>query len=178
MIPDFAVFLFYFTMLCKSDFLTSTPAPNPCSSNIPTSEISEISLRYIRHYGLLYERENSRQIKRETVFSNNGYAQKTGNEIKRDGEEKRQEKQIVYRAILTKQQFEKLANITAENNFFSENDSKERMSEADNFFLKAVYSGGEKEIQTSNLGKDTVAVTEILKAFRALENELIWIAER
>ena len=188
LVPILIVFLFILTIfgsaaflvylpICRSGFPSFTSSLNPCSSGVPVSEISEISLRNVRFYGLLHDRKNNKQIQSKIAFFNNGSAQKIESEITHDEEGKRKDKRSVYRAVLTGEQFERLAKVVVENDLFNETDSKERISESDNLFLKVIYSGGQREIQTSNLGKDTFAVAETLKAFRALENEVIWIKE-
>lgn len=77
------------------------------------------------------------------------------------------------KAVITNEQFERLASSLVENDFFNQTDSTERISEGDNS-LKVKFSGKEKEIKTSNIGKDTPQIEKIINDFKTLEATLNW----
>lgn len=80
-------------------------------------------------------------------------------------------------AAMSAEQFEKLAKICADNDIVSAADSSENRSEAGTT-LTIDYDGTVKTIVTSNLGKDSATVANVLKAFKELESTVRWAAAR
>lgn len=75
---------------------------------------------------------------------------------------------------ITREQFAALAEAFISNDFMNEPDSKTSSSLPTKFTLTIKYSSGEKEIQTSNSGKDTPESAAMLQAFNNLENQIVW----
>ncbi len=69
--------------------------------------------------------------------------------------------------VISKEQFEKLAKITVDNDFLNELDSTETISESQKS-LTITYTTGEKKIIISNVGKDSPAVENILGTIMSL----------
>lgn len=90
-----------------------------------------------------------------------GTAFKTENAINYD--DGRKQPPTLFQDVISKEQFEKLAKITVNNDFLSELDSTETISESQHS-LTITYTTGEKKIILSNGGKDTPEVENIMVA--------------
>lgn len=112
-------------------------------------------------------------------FSKDGTAVKISDILENDekGAEKNRQK-IEYTGTIAQDQFARLAEVLIENDFFNRQDSRETVTDANNYNLKITYSGingdGIKRIETNNTGKDTPEIEAILQAFANLQNQVVW----
>lgn len=140
------------------------------SGSVSASEVSKITYSTWQHNGLLYSGDGYVQSNQIT-FSNDGTA--VQNSLKNYDDGKRTDETAVSDASITADQFQRLAEIIAENDFFNEPDSIERISERD-ATLTVNYSGGVKAVKTSNTAKDTPEIKAILQVFDNLRNQINW----
>lgn len=82
-----------------------------------------------------------------------------------------------YTGAFAPEKFATLAQVLVEEDFTGEEDSKTSTSLPISCLLKITYSSGEKQIKTSNSGKNTPEVEAILAAFKILENSVSWKRE-
>lgn len=75
---------------------------------------------------------------------------------------------------IDKEAFAALAKVLADNDFVNEPDSREISSLPIKKVLSISYKGGEKVINTGNMGKNTLETSAMLEAFRALEQRTAW----
>ncbi len=80
-------------------------------------------------------------------------------------------------AILTADQFEKLADVCAYNDILYEADSRNNRTEGGTTLI-IEYDGQTKAITTSNMGSNSPAVANVLWAFKELEKSLTWTAKK
>lgn len=112
-------------------------------------------------------------------FSKDGTVVKISDKLENDekGAEKNRQK-IEYTGTIAQDQFARLAEVLVENDFFNRQDSRETVSDANNYNLKITYSfingDGIKRIETNNNGKDTPEIEAILQAFVNLQNQVVW----
>ena len=147
-----------------------TPPRRKLENSVSASGITKITYSTWEHKGLLSSGDgyvSSVQI----VFMSDGTAAKTTS-TDYDASS-RTDKTHVARAAITAEQFKRLAEAVAANDFFHEADSANIRSEA-GVTLTVSYSGGEKSVKTSNTGEDTPEVEAILRAFADLENQINW----
>ena len=156
----------------QSDTKT-TPTPRRRQpSSMSSADISQISLTYFRHEGLMYGAEKNRSVTNRVGFTSDGTAYKIEGEINYENSVKVGQKTTSYKGTITKEQFEELAKVLIENDFVNESNAKDNITDSSNYTLKIKYSGGEKEIITSNTGKDTPEINTILEAFKKLQNQI------
>lgn len=156
----------------KSDSTSSPWIKLPKFNSVDASEISQITFSYWQHAGLLFSGDGYVDSTRIT-FDRAGNASRTVSKNYDDG--KRQDEVKEYTAAISSEQFERLAKSVAENDFVNLTDSKERISESDKTLI-IKYSGGQKEIKTSNIGKDTPEIQAILNEIIYVQSELTWNA--
>lgn len=77
-----------------------------------------------------------------------------------------------FQAVASQEQFQKLAQIIAENDFSNLKDITEQSSTE--YILTVTYSGKTKSIKMNLTGKNTAEIDEILQAFETLKNQLDW----
>ncbi|MBA3633273.1 MAG: hypothetical protein H0W58_10780 [Acidobacteria bacterium] len=142
-------------------------------SSVPASEITKVVFSEWQHQGPLAAPGGS-VVSNAVGFSRDGTAFKTKTINYDDG---RKEPPTNYKGAISKEQFEKLAQVVAENDFLNEPDSTEIITESQTA-LTISYAGGEKKIITSNIGKDTLEAAVILRAFRNLESQIDWKEDR
>ena len=181
------VFLFGGGFLFYSNFpstnkISSGGEQNPASSpwiklpgfsSVDASEISEISFYKWQHNGSLTSGDGYVESHRVT-FEKNGNATRTMS-LNYDSGEK-SDTQATEKAVITAEQFQRLAQKLVENDFWDQTDSKERISERENV-LTVKYSGKEKVIKTSNVERDTPEIKAILNEIIYVQSELSWKAE-
>jgi homoserine dehydrogenase len=78
-----------------------------------------------------------------------------------------------YSATLTSEQFEKLAAVCAANDIANEPNATDNRTEAAST-LVIEYNGEKKSIVTSNRGRDSERVANVIAAIKQLENSLKW----
>lgn len=174
-------FLFYSNFLSHNE-TSSAGKQNPASSpwiklpdfnSVDASEITEITFYSWRHNGSLTSGDGYVESHR-VVFENNGNATQIIS-LNYDSGEKT-DNSTTYKAAITNEQFQRLAQKLVENDFFNQTDSTERISEGENI-LTVKYSGKEKEIKTSNIDRDTPEIKAILNEIIYVQSELNWNAE-
>lgn len=145
----------------------------PGFSSVAASEITEVTFFSWQHSGLLYSGEGSVQSER-IIFRRDGSVTQIKEENFDDG--KKTDKTTEKSGNISPEQFQRLAESLVENDFFNQTDSTERISESDKS-LKIKYSGKEKEIKTSNVGKDTPEIKTTLDVITNLESHVNWNAQ-
>ncbi|CAN5860306.1 hypothetical protein BH20ACI4_BH20ACI4_14560 [soil metagenome] len=174
-------FLFYSNFLSQNE-TSSAGIQNPSSSPwiklpsfswVDASEISELTFYSWQHNGSLTSGDGYVESNRIT-FERAGKATQTISVNYDDGE--RTDNSATYKAVISDEQFQRLAKSVIKNDFFDQTDSTERISERENV-LKVRYSGKEKEIKTSNIERDTPEIKAILNEIIYIQSELSWKAE-
>ncbi len=79
-----------------------------------------------------------------------------------------------FQGVASQEQFQKLAQTLADNDFSNIKDSTEQITNKTDYMLTITYSGKTKSIRTSKTGKDTAEVEAILWAFETLKNQIDW----
>lgn len=143
--------------------------------SLSVADISEISSTYFRYEGLLYGGEKNRSVTNYGAFRSDGTVHKIDGVINYENQKKVGEKVQKFRGTITTEQFEQLAKVLIENDFLNENDAKDRITDSGDYRLKIKYAGGEKEIITSNTGKNTPEIKAILEAFNNLQSQTLFI---
>jgi hypothetical protein len=82
-----------------------------------------------------------------------------------------------YTGAVTREKFAELAQTLIENDFLGEEDSKTSTSLPATRVLGISYPAGVKTIQMSNTGNDTLEAEAMIRAFRDLENSVVWKKE-
>jgi len=142
-------------------------------SSIPASKITKVVFGEWRHEGPLAA-PGGRVVSNAIGFSSDGNSFKTKTIHYDDG---REEPPTEYRGAISKEQFEKLAQVVAENDFSNEPNATGNRTESETA-LTIFYAGGEKKIITSDSGKDTLEVAAILREFENLKNQVDWKKDR
>jgi hypothetical protein len=138
----------------------SPPPRQKSSSPVSASEITKVVFTSWRHEGPVSS-PGGRVVSNSIEFLSDGTAFKTENAINYD--DGRKQPPTLSQGVISKEQFEKLAKITVDNDFLSELDSTETISESQHS-LTITYTTGEKKIILSNGGKDTPEVENIMVA--------------
>jgi hypothetical protein len=146
-------------------------------ASVSASDITKVTFTIQSHAGPLVGSDESFTTTNSVSFSSDETARKSSGRINYDTGRKKGSDGKNHKAVISKSQFERLAQTLIENDFSNETDSSEYITDTTISTLIVTYSGNTKQIRTSNTGKDSAAVTEILKAFRALENDVNWIEE-
>ncbi len=145
----------------------------PSFSSVAASDISAITFYSWRHNGSLTSGDGYVESHRVT-FERAGNATQIVS-LNYDSGDKT-DNSTTYKASITNEQFNRLAQKLVENDFFDQTDSKERISESENV-LTVKYSGKEKEIKTSNIDRDTPEIKAILNEITYVQSEVSWKAE-
>lgn len=154
----------------STDSVKKSPTPRQkSSSSISASEITKVVFNNWRHEGPV-SAPGGRVVSDAVGFSSNGDAFKTETINYDDGSRK---EATEYKGSLTKEQFEKLAQIIVENDFLNEPDSTQTITESQTS-LTVIYTTGEKKIITGNIGKNTPEVENILRTITALRLSADW----
>lgn len=107
-------------------------------------------------------------------FSRDGKAFKTDNESGTDNGVQVSTTPHRLTGSITPEQFATLAEVFVENDFLNEPDSKTSTSLPVNYTLTVFYSTGKKQFKLSNSGSDTPEAEAMLRAFKTLENSVVW----
>ena len=174
-------YLFYSNFLSQNETSSvgkSNPASSPwiklpSFSSVDASEISEVTFYSWQHNGSLTSGDGYVESHRVT-FERTGNATQIVS-LNYDSGDKT-DNSTTYKASITNEQFNRLAQKLVENDFFDQTDSKERISESENV-LTVKYSGKEKEIKTSNVDRDTPEIKAILNEIIYVQSEVSWKAE-
>ncbi|MGI9055843.1 MAG: hypothetical protein ACR2F2_08595 [Pyrinomonadaceae bacterium] len=145
----------------------------PSFSSVDASEITELTFYSWQHNGSLTSGDGYVESNRIT-FERAGKATQTISVNYDDGE--RTDNSATYKAVISDEQFQRLAQKLVENDFFDQTDSTERISERENV-LTVKHSGKEKKIKTSNIERDTPEIKAILNEIIYIQSELSWKAE-
>lgn len=152
----------------------STPRIKPPGFDpADAAEISEVIFSSWKHKGSLSSGDGYVESNRITFERDGGATQIIS--INYDSSE-RTDNSTTYKARMTNEQFQRLAQAVVENDFFSQIDSTEIISEGENV-LTVKYRGEEKEIKTSNVERDTPEIKAILNEIIYVQSELSWNAE-
>jgi hypothetical protein len=180
LLGGFYLFYNYFLIKNETDSAeksneSSTPwIKLPGFNSVDAAEISQITFTSWQHHGLLYSGDG--YVESSNIsFERGGIAKRTDSKNYDDG--KRLDETTEYKAAISSEQFEQLAKSVVENDFFNQTDSTERISESDKSLI-IKYSGGQKEIKTSNIGKDTPEIKAILDEISNLKNQINWQAAK
>lgn len=146
----------------------------PGLNSVSASEIMTVAFSVRSHYGPLVGSDESYTTSGATSFSNDGTALKTSGVKSYDTRKKEGSEGQKFQGVVSKEQFQKLAQTLADNDFSNLEDSTERISDTTSYTLIVTYSGKTKTIMTSNTGKDTAEIKEILDAFESLKNQIDW----
>lgn len=151
----------------------ATPTPRlKTGSPLGTADLTEISLTSFRYEGLLYGGEKNRAVTSRVSFRADGIAFKIDGEINYENQKKVSETVRTFRGAISTEQFRELARTAIENDFLNEPDAADRRTDSTDYRLKIKYTGGEKEIITSNTGKDSPEIDAILRVFKKLQNQI------
>lgn len=145
----------------------------PSFNFVDASDISEITLYSWRHNGSLTSGDGNVESHRVT-FERAGKATQINSVNYDDGE--RTDNSTNYKAVISDEQFQHLAQTVVKNDFSDQTDSTERISESENV-LTVKYSGIEKNIKTSNVERDTPEIKAILNEIIYIKSELSWKAD-
>ena len=175
-------FLFYKSYLSQNEISSDVkidPASSPWIklpnfSSVDASEVSEVTFYSWRHNGSLTSGDGYVESHRVTFLRDGNATQIVS--LNYDSGDKT-DNSTTYKASITNEQFNRLAQKLVENDFVNQADSKERISESENV-LTVKYSGKEKEIKTSNIGKDTPEIKAILNEIIYVQSELSWNAAK
>jgi len=182
LLTAFFLFIFfaaglYFYLPQKSDRSDDAikPTETPESrwklwKSVSASEISKITYSTWSHRGLL-SKSDGYVSSSAVMFSNEGTGTKTTSTNYDNG--KRADKTDVFNTSITAEQFQQLAETVAANDFLNEPDSTKTISEG-GATLTVTFSGGEKVVETSNIGIDTPEIKAILQAIDNLQNQVSW----
>lgn len=105
-------------------------------------------------------------------FSNDGTAFRSNPEINYEKDSNENSEWEKFEATISPEQFQKLAQTLAENDFSNLKDITEQSST--DYILTVTYSGKIKSIKMSIVGKNTAEIKEILNAFETLKNQIDW----
>lgn len=144
----------------------------PGFGSVDASEINEVAFSSWQHKGLLTSGDGYVESHRVT-FNRDGSAVQTVSINYDSGE--REDVLTTFKASVTNEQFQRLAQAVVKNDFFKQTDSPERISEGENV-LTVKYSGGEKQIKTSNIDRDTAEIKAVLNEISYMQAELRWNA--
>ncbi len=154
----------------KSSPWIKLPGFNPVSA----SEITSVAFSTRSHYGPLVGSDESYTTSSTASFANDGTALKSDGAKSYDTRKKQGSEGQQYQGVVSKEQFQKLAQTLADNDFSNLDDSTEHITDATDYVLTITYSGKTKTIKTSNMGKDTAEIKAILDAFETLKNQVDW----
>ncbi|MEO6590210.1 MAG: hypothetical protein ABIP06_13005 [Pyrinomonadaceae bacterium] len=142
----------------------------PKFGSVSAAEITEITFYSWQHNGLLYSGDGYIASSRVT-FSRGGNASQIK---KKDFDNGKTPDEINEKTgNISLEQFERMAKKLVEKDFFNQTDSTERISEGDNS-ITVKFSGKEKEVKTSNVGKDTPEIKAVLDEITNLESRINW----
>lgn len=150
------------------------PSP-PKVISVPATEITKAEFFARRHIGSLIGSDESYTSSNGVSFSNDGTAYNYFGSKNYDTGKNQNEEGLKYQGVVSAEQFQKFAQILAENDFSNLEDSIERTTDATDYTLTITYSGKTKSIKTSNTGKDTAEIKAILDALESLKNQIDWI---
>jgi hypothetical protein len=105
-------------------------------------------------------------------FSNDGTAFRSYPEINYEKDSNENSGWEKFEGTISPEQFQKLAQTLAENDFSNLKDITEQSST--DYILNVTYSGKTKSIKMSIVGKNTDEIKEILNAFETLKNQIDW----
>jgi len=141
-------------------------------SAVGTADLAEISFTSFRYEGLIYGGEKNRSVTSRVTFRADGNALKIDGEINYENQKMVGKTVRNFRGTITAEQFRELAETAVENDFLNEPDAADRITDATDYRLKIKYTGGEKEIITSNTGKDSPEIDAILQVIKNLQNQI------
>lgn len=146
---------------------TEKPLP-PKVISVPAEEITkaEFSVRSRQGSGNNFKDEGGMS------FSKDGTAFRSYREINFEKDSDENLKWEKFQAVASREQFQKLAQTLAENDFSNLKDITEQSST--DYILTVTYSGKKKSIKMSITGKNIPEIKEILNAFEKLKNQLDW----
>ena len=145
------------------------PSP-PKEISVPAAEITkaEFSTRSPVGSGKTYRDEGG------MIFSNDGTAFRSYREINYEKDSNEITEWEKFQGTVSPEQFQKFAQILAENDFSKLKDSTEQSKYPIEDILIVTYSGKTKSVNMSNIGKDTAEVKAIRQAFETLKNQIDW----
>lgn len=146
----------------------------PKFNSVSASEITSVAFSTISHYGPLVGSDESYTTSSAASFSNDGTALKSDGVKSYDTRKKQGSEGQKHQGVVSGEQFQKLAQTLADNDFSNLEDSTERLTDSTDYVLTITYSGKTKTIKTSNMGKDTAEIKAILDAFETLKNLVNW----
>lgn len=79
-----------------------------------------------------------------------------------------------FQAVASEEQFQKLAQTLAENDFSNLKDTTLESPDQTDYILTVTYAGKKKSVRMSLTGKNTAEIDEILSAIEKLKNQLDW----
>lgn len=146
----------------------------PSFNSVSASEITTVEFSVRSHFGPLMGSDESYTTSGATSFSNDGTALKSSGAKNYDTGKKQGSEGQKFQGVVSKEQFQKLAQTLANNDFSDLEDSTEHITDTTDYTLTVAYSGKTKTIMTSNIEKDTAEIKEILDAFESLKNQVDW----
>lgn len=146
----------------------------PGSNSVSASEITQVVFSERSHAGPLVGSDESYTTSGATSFSSDGAAIKTTGAKIYDTGKKQGSGGQRYQAVISTDQFQRLAQVLVDNDFSKLGDSPDRITDTREYRLIVTYSGTTKTILTSNIGKDTDEVKAILDAFESLQSQVEW----
>ena len=152
----------------SSDGEPAAKSSPPKLNSVPASEITKAERSTRHRAGPLVGSDKSYTTSSATSYSNDGTALRFFHLESYDIGKKK------YQGVVSGEQFQKLAQTLADNDFSNLQDSTEQITGTWDFMLTITYSGKTKSIITSKTGKNTAEVTAILQAFETLKNQLDW----
>ncbi len=168
-------------------YLTSSPSTDgkpaaksspwiklPGSKSVSASEITQVAFAVRSHAGPLVGSDESYTTSGATSFSSDGAAIKTTGAKSYDTGKKQAVDGQKYQGTVSAEQFRRLAEVLADNDFSNLGDSPDRITDTTEYTLIVTYSGKTKKIVTSNTGKDPDETKAILDAFESLVNQVEW----
>lgn len=142
--------------------------PSPKIISVPAAEITkaEFSVRSREGSGNNFKDEGGMSFSKDgTAFRS--YPKRN---YEKDSDENLEQEQ--FQAVASQEQFQKLAQIIAENDFSNLKDVTQQSSTE--YILIVHYSGKKKSVKMNLTGKNTAEINEILNGFEKLKNQLDW----
>lgn len=163
--------------------VTQTPRPKR-QSKVPAEDITNVEFSESEYssiarpnaallFGNVNPQNNWRSSKTVT-FSSDGTATRVKAGEKTVNGTKISNGPTLESAAISTDDFMALASVLTENDFVNEENSRHITSLPITKVLTITHKSGVKIIKTGNMDKDTPEITEILAAFRALEQKTAW----